>query len=578
MILSIILMFSLFVPTNALAKEEKINIYSNFATDADGYRILPVGKQIGLGPASGVYDIITDYYWSSSSPTIMSVVGDNKKANCIVKANSDGTCIVDCSTISVYYLNGTLWDTAVDHNEHKFRVASPVTSLKFNKSKMSMKVGKTVKLDFQTTPNSIYNQYVSGLRFFSSNQNVVSVDNDGYVTAKNGGKATITAKTDNGLKSTIKITVKAPELKSIKFLSKTLTIQQGAKQQLKVKFLPFGAMGKIKWKSSNNKVLKVNNKGVVTAKKSGKATITARVSKKIFAKCKITVLKKPKSIKLNTKNITLEKNKTYNLKYTITPKKSYSFVSWLNSNPSVATVDSKGVIVAKSVGTTNITVKTSNGKTDTCKVTVKNPSATSVTLNKSKITLSVRETDRLFETVLPANSTDKISWSSSNSKVATVDNFGNVKAVGVGIAIISATAESGKSGKCTVEVNNLPLDPNKYLEINAKHDKQDYRTSKTFNFIDNKGLGFTVYSNDATVYTWFNVNPSGWNSDYKYHYSDMENDIVLKNIQAGETYSFTIYYQEFWNMDGAEYSFYILYDGVKYKATGIGNSFQFEKV
>lgn len=574
LLLSFIMLFVAFAPNTIKAEEEKIYYFANSAADGEGNRIVLLGKQIGLGPAAGVYDLVTDYYWSSNNPTVMSVVGGNTGASCIVKANKEGVCVVDCTTISVYYLNGTLWDTATMHNEHKFRVAAPINSIKFKKSTVSVKMNGTYQLKYTTSPSSIYSQYVSGLYFSSSNPNVATVDKEGKITAKNAGTVTITAATDNGLKVQCKVKVKRPKVKKVKLNKSKLTLEQGRKKKLKVKFSPSGATAKVKWKSSNKKVAKVNSKGVVVAKKAGKATITAKVSSKIYAKCKITVPKKPKSIKLNKSSLTLNKNTTYTLKYSLSPKKSYSKVSWSSSNSNVATVDKNGKVTAKSVGTAEITVKTLNGKKAVCKITVQNPPATSVKINKTKLVLSIAEYETLTATISPSDTTDKISWSSSNTKVATVDNEGKVTAIGVGKVTITAKATSGVFANCEVEVNNLPKDPNKYLTVEAKAPYSDERSNKYFYFTDKLGIGFTLYKEGATaldyngvmVYAAFIL--SGEDMDIM-DYTNPQKEIVYKSSVANEEHRLRISYKDkFYDSTFTEFTFYILYDGVKYKVTG----------
>lgn len=82
----------------------------------------------------------------------------------------------------------------------------------------------------------------------------------------------------------------------------------------------------------------------------------------------------PTSVALNKTTLTLDIGKTSNLRATVYPSNaSNKKCTWSSSNTSVATVDSNGKVTAKKAGTATITVKTSNGKTATCKVTVNLP-------------------------------------------------------------------------------------------------------------------------------------------------------------------------------------------------------------
>lgn len=128
------------------------------------------------------------------------------------------------------------------------------------------------------------------------------------------------------------------------------------------------------YKSSNTKVATVDKKGKVTAKKKGKATITVTMKSGAKAKYTVNVQKgkvTTKSIKLNKSSCTLKKGKTLTLKVTRNPITATEKITYSSSKKKVATVNSKGKITAKKKGKATITVKTSNGKKATCKITVK---------------------------------------------------------------------------------------------------------------------------------------------------------------------------------------------------------------
>lgn len=147
------------------------------------------------------------------------------------------------------------------------------------------------------------------------------------------------------------------QAKSTVKLNKTsTTVYVGKTTTLKIT----GTGKTVKWTTSNKKVATVSSKGKVTAKKAGRATITAKVSGKSY-KCKVTV----KNPSLNKSKATLEKGKTLTLKLTGATAKKYT-----TSNKKVATVTSKGKITAKKAGTATITCTASNKKTYKCKVTV----------------------------------------------------------------------------------------------------------------------------------------------------------------------------------------------------------------
>ena len=153
--------------------------------------------------------------------------------------------------------------------------------------------------------------------------------------------------------------------------NKTIRMGQKEKVSLKAKVYPAGAEQKVVWKSSKKSVVSVSSKGVLTAKKTGKAVITAAASNGIRAKCTVTVKKAPKKLSLTTKARTLKKGKTYQIKAKF-PAGTYSHkLTFKSSKKSVAAVSSTGKVSAKKKGKAVITVKTFNGKKAKIKITVK---------------------------------------------------------------------------------------------------------------------------------------------------------------------------------------------------------------
>ena len=178
------------------------------------------------------------------------------------------------------------------------------------------------------------------------------------------------------------------------------------------------------------------------------------------------VIYKVTGVSLDKTNLNLNPGKEGTLIATITPDNATNQnVTWESSDTKVVTVDN-GLVTAVAEGTATITVTTADGgKTATCEVTVTQPAktpVTSVTLDKTSLTLDVGGSDTLTATVKPDDATNKaVTWSTSNENVATVDQNGNVKAVGAGTATITAVASdgSGKTATCEVTVNGPVLPP-----------------------------------------------------------------------------------------------------------------------
>ena len=161
------------------------------------------------------------------------------------------------------------------------------------------------------------------------------------------------------------------------------------------------------------------------------------------------------SVSLNTATIEMVEGETFSLVATVLPKDAeYDKVIWASSNASVARVNS-GTVTAIKEGTATITAS-AGGKSSTCtvKVSTKVVSVTSITLDKTSLSMKVGETETITATVNPDNATDKsVTWGSSDVSVATVAD-GRVTAKKSGTAIITA-----KSGSCIAECTvNISVD------------------------------------------------------------------------------------------------------------------------
>lgn len=161
-------------------------------------------------------------------------------------------------------------------------------------------------------------------------------------------------------------------VKSVKLNKTSSSMTPNTSIKLTATVSPSNASNKkITWSSSNTKVVKVSQSGVVSAVGAGTATITAKSSNGKKATCKVTVNSiAVKSVSLNKTSVTSVGK--FKLTATISPSNATDrTLTWTSSNTKVATVDKNGNVTPKGYGTAKITVKTSNGKTAVCTVTVK---------------------------------------------------------------------------------------------------------------------------------------------------------------------------------------------------------------
>ena len=162
-------------------------------------------------------------------------------------------------------------------------------------------------------------------------------------------------------------------------------------------------------------------------------------------------------ITLNTTTGDLNVGETLQLTATITPSDAtIKTVAWKSSNTGVATVDDNGLVRAVAPGSATITATTTDGTdlTASCHVTVVQR-VEGITLNETSLTLTLPETAQLYAQITPSNATNQtLTWTSSNSAIARVDNNGLVTSVAQGTATIRATTTDGShlTASCVVTV------------------------------------------------------------------------------------------------------------------------------
>ena len=260
------------------------------------------------------------------------------------------------------------------------------------------------------------------------------------------------------------VTLKAVPVTKVTLSQSTLSLEVGKTATLRATVQPADASANsLTWKSSNTTVATVSDGGVVTAVKKGTATITASAPSGVKATCTVTVVDVPvavTSISVSPSSMVLDAGEAERLTVTFQPSNATDRdITWSSSNTSIATVSSGGTVTGRKEGTVTITAKSSNGKTATCRVTVRaEVLVSSVSVYPSSARLEVGETKSLSCSVYPSNATDQeITWKSSDTSVATVSTSGTILARSAGTARITATANNGKYDYCTVTVTGWAM-------------------------------------------------------------------------------------------------------------------------
>lgn len=347
----------------------------------------------------------------------------------------------------------------------------------------TVEVGKTKKISYKVKPTNASTNNVEFIIKGGSKDNIKITNTNplkvkglkkgtGKIVIKYNGKTTtckIKVKKTNNKSN--KIGAKKPDVKKIT-ISYVKTMYVGEKRTLIANVSPAKSNQGVKWKSSNKKIATVNENGQVTAKKEGSVTITvtSKENKKISKSKKIKIKSSMATSNSNTmmnqinvtsisiaptKTVSVDGRKKYKVNYSpvdATNKK----VKWSSSNKKIVTVDSDGTIVGHKKGTAIITAVSMDNKNavskSTVTVTAKNQ-VKSVVVNPTKVTMNVGETKTIHGTIIPSDVSNKlVTWKSSNKKVATVDENGQIKAIKKGKVTITATSRTDATKKAKVKV------------------------------------------------------------------------------------------------------------------------------
>lgn len=293
---------------------------------------------------------------------------------------------------------------------------------------------------------------------------------DGTLTIKKTGSFTITVTARNGQKTAVKFKA-VKKATAVTVTGKSHELAAGKKLSLKASVQPSGVSNrKVIWTSSDPSAAKVNARGRVTAQKVSErksVVITAKAAdgSGVVGRYNLTITPIASSVKLylngevvNGKTLYVDVNALNTLKLTaaVEPAGASQSVKWKSSSRGRATVTGGNVAIKKR-GNVTITAVAEDGSRVSARVVLK-IAAISKTVNVGGVsTLPAGKTARLTAQVLPRNTTDKkVTWSSSNPAVLSVDSRGRIRAGQVTSATtvtITATARDGGAvGKRTITV------------------------------------------------------------------------------------------------------------------------------
>ena len=447
---------------------------------------LEVGQQSVLTPVFIPADATNkSVIWKTSDSNVADV------SEGVVTAKNVGDAVITVETVS-----GHLTATCAVKVKPKYY---PVVSIKISEYKTNILLGETYKFAATLNPSFATDPTYT---WSSTNTEVLTVDQDGVVTAVNLGTADIVVTSTDGNKTDkCTVTVDPVPVESVEIVEHVTVLTEGETHQFTATVAPSNATDpSYTWSSSNPEVLTVDKNGMVTAVKPGTADIVVTTTDgKKTDKCTVTV--KPQfvsveSVKIVTSPSGLKMNVGASFKFDakITPDDADDkTVTWSSSNKDVLTIDAEGNAKAIAEGEAVIVVTTNDGaKTDDVNITVEVPhvAVSSVEFvdlpvkNKMKVGDSFTFTSK----VLPENATDKsVVWKSTDDRIISIDSNGKATAIAPGSASISVTTTDGaKTAKTLINVVNVGSEiPVSEVTLVSENGLDEVRHGKTLQLIPN---------------------------------------------------------------------------------------------
>lgn len=348
--------------------------------------------------------------WANSHPTIASISLNNKLW--VVKGLNYG------STRLVGYYEGM----------PKFTLLIQVfDGLVFLNTTEQIDINEPLNSELALQPSASLEEFEP--TYTSSDKTIASVNSQGIITGHKIGKVTITADY-LGQKATKKIEV--IDKPDFEFSESQLAINVDSSVNIPYKISLFGNVDKkITWKSLDESVATVNQRGVVYGVNQGSTTISAFVNGNEYLLV-LRVIKNIERIDLGEKNITLNVKDEFEIPVKIAPEQYSDIpITWTSSKPSIAKV-AGGKILAVSTGEAIITAKV-NEIEESISVVVNEP-LTGLVVNPSRITLQQGGRYHLRVSPKPttSNTVLNLKYTSSDPNIATVDDFGNISAMNQG--------------------------------------------------------------------------------------------------------------------------------------------------
>ena len=311
--------------------------------------------------------------------------------------------------------------------------------------------------------------------YTSSDTSVATINAEtGYVEAKKNGIATITVYLKDYKKVYDKCKIVVSDnnvmVDKINIENENIDIMNGNKYLLRYSYSPPNAgIHNFTYISSDQNVVKVNEKGEVLAVGEGQAIVTIQESSNnVNAKQQFTVYSnkdnKKISIKTSTDKVNLVVGGKQQIDYQVYPLYVPQSIVWTSLDKNIATVSNNGIITGVNYGKTEIVATAIDGTSKTIDVNIseKSIAVESINIEEKSVFLSVGDEKKIVATIKPSNATNqKIIWSSNDDQIATINESGIVKGISKGKVNITATTEDGDyTSFVVVNVNEKSVSTN----------------------------------------------------------------------------------------------------------------------
>lgn len=364
-------------------------------------------------------------------------------------------------------------------------------SVKIKVGKTTLGIGERTSISASVSPSNACDTYVD---LSSSDEEVIEISGDELV-AVGYGTATITGKSFNGKKKSVKITVKKIEAEKVSISSSIpsdQTIYIGDSLDLSASIKPKNVDDpSIVWSSSDEGIATVDQNGHVKALAKGDVTIYAKAANGVKGKKTLVVKEKyVKKVELSENTLDLLLQETHTLVATVTPTDAtHPEITWSSSDPSVVEVSENGTVYAVGSGTAVVTATSTNGIAASATVSVTEIIAERIEIvGDSQFYLN--EAAALTADIYPENTTNKdVVWTSSDSSIAHIDENGNLKCLAPGIITITAI-QKDVTTSVQIEVKIKPVEQ---IDIQSS-----VKNANKLSVEKSMMLTATVYPDDAT--------------------------------------------------------------------------------